>query len=141
VAPYPIGNIQSISPDRQWVVAFAPVSEGRSPAMAVPVGRGEPRRICRCYVVWAPDGRFLYLGLQRASRTGPGKTLAIPVPAGDSLPNLPATGVRGLKDAELFPGSRVVEGWAISPGPDPSIFAYVKTTVHRNLYRIPLRGE
>lgn len=141
VVPYPIGNVQSISPDRLWVVAFAPLPDGSGPAIAVPAGGGDPRRLCHCYVAWAPDGMFLYLALQRSSRTSSGKTLAIPIPPGETLPDLPASGIRGLSDAALFPGSRVVEGWAISPGPDPSVFAYVKTTVHRNLFRIPLRRE
>ena len=142
VVPYPIGNIQSISHDRRWVVAFAPLADGGSTAMAVPVEGGAPRRICgTCYVTWAPDGKFLYVGLQRSSRTSTGKTLAIPILAGESLPDLPASGIGGLNDVTLFPGSQVVEGWAISPGPDPSSFAYVKTTVLRNLFRIPLSSR
>jgi dipeptidyl aminopeptidase/acylaminoacyl peptidase len=138
VVPYPIGNIQCISPDRRWVVAFAPSPRA---AIAVPVDGGPPRIVCdRCYVVWAPDGKYLYFGLERGSRTSPGKTLAIPVPAGEMLPNLPPSGIRRLDEAALFPGSRVIEVWNISPGPDPSTYAYVKTTVHRNLFRIPLRN-
>jgi hypothetical protein len=33
---------------------------------------------------------------------------------------------------------RLLDGWFLSPGPEPSVFAYVKTTMHRNLYRIPV---
>jgi DNA-binding winged helix-turn-helix (wHTH) protein/Tol biopolymer transport system component len=139
--PYPIGNIQSISHDQRWVAAFAPLADGGSAAMALPVDGGAPRGICHCYVAWAPDGKFLYLGLERSSRTSSGKTLAIPIPPGKTLPDLPASGIRGLSDATLFPGSRVIDGWALSPGPDPSTFVYVKTTVHRNLFRIPLNSR
>jgi hypothetical protein len=32
----------------------------------------------------------------------------------------------------------MIDAYEISPGPDPSVFAYVKTTVHRNLFRIAL---
>jgi Tol biopolymer transport system component len=138
VVPYPIGNVQAISHDRRWVVAFAPLQDGRAPAIAVPLAGGAPRQVCHCYAIWAPDGKYFYLALERASRTGPGKTLAVRIRPGESLPNLPEKGVRGLQDAALFPGSRVVEGWTISPSPDPSVFAYVKATVHRNLFRIPL---
>ena len=44
----------------------------------------------------------------------------------------------GLDDLAAFPGSRVIDGFRLSPGTDPSIYAYVRTTVHRNLFRIPL---
>lgn len=141
VAPYPIGNIETISPDRRWIVSIMPSPEARGGgSMAVPIDGGPPRRICAdvCPVRWAPDGKFLYLDVQRASRTSAGKTLAIPIPPGETFPDLPASGIRGLDDTAAFPGSRLIDGWGISPGPDPSIFAYIKTTVHRNLFRIPL---
>ena len=89
-------------------------------------------------VAWAPDGKFLYVGLALSSRTSHGKTLAIPIPPGEAFPKLPASGISRQEDGSGFPGSRVIDGWSISPGPDPSVFAYVKTTVHRNLFRIPL---
>jgi hypothetical protein len=88
--------------------------------------------------VWAPDGKFLYIGIEPSSQTSRGKTLAIPILAGETLPELPASGIRGLEEAKAFPGARVIDGWGLSPGSDPSVYAYVKTTVHRNLYRIRL---
>ena len=110
--------------------------------MAVPIGGGSPRRICSgfCPVAWAPDRKFLYVGLAPSSQTTRGKTVAIPIPPGETLPNLPASGIRGLDTGAAFSGSRVIDAWYISPGPDPSVFAYVKTTAHRNLFRIPLRN-
>jgi hypothetical protein len=86
------------------------------------------------------DRKFLYVGLAPSSQTTRGKTIAIPIPAGETLPNLPASGIRRLNAESAFPGSHVIEAWYISPGPDPSVFAYVKTTAHRNLFRIPLRN-
>ncbi|HUS07795.1 MAG TPA: hypothetical protein VMZ52_15930, partial [Bryobacteraceae bacterium] len=107
---------------------------------AAPTGGGAPRRICEGFrpVAWSPDGKFFYVGVKRSSRTASGKTLAIPLSPGETLPTLPAAGIRGLEDANAFPGARLIDGWAISPGPDPSVFAYVKTTMHRNLFRVPL---
>ncbi len=142
VVPYPIGNVQSISPDRRWIVAYAAWPDrGHMVTMAIPTGGGAPRRICaaaNCVVSWAPDGAFLYIGLQWGSRTSLGKTLVLPVPPGEMFPGLPDSGVRGLEDAADLPGARIVEAYDISPGPDPSVFGYVKTTVHRNLFRIVL---
>ena len=108
--------------------------------VAVPAVEGDARLICPgyCPAQWAPDGKFFYVGAVASSRNGPGKTIAIPAPPGRTLPDLPEAGIRGLEDAKAFPGAVVLEGWDISPGLDPSVFAYVKMTVHRNLYRIPL---
>jgi hypothetical protein len=84
-------------------------------------------------VFWSADGKFLYISMQRESRTTTGKTVAIPIPEGEMFPNLPASGIQGLDHAAGFPGARVIDRWGVLPGPDPSVFAYVKMTVHRNL--------
>src|SRR4030095_9759873 len=137
IAAYPIGNVQTISADRRWVVAITPRPDAiGGVSMAVPINGGPPRRICVgvCRVAWAPDGKFLYIAGSNAD-----KTVAIPIPPGETFPNLLTSGIRGFDDAVAFPGSRVIDGYDIAPGPDPSVVAYVKTTVHRNLFRIPLR--
>ena len=81
---------------------------------------------------WSQDGGFLYV-------TQPhGKTVAIPLHAGDILPNLPPSGLDGLDVLATFPGARLIEAGRISPGPDPTVYAYVRAAVHRNLFRIRL---
>ena len=142
VVPYPIFDLHTISPDRRWIVVGL-VSPDSGTVAAVPIDGGAPRRICEgyCPAAWAPDGKFFYVGVERRSGSSPGKTLAIPVQPGESLPRLPDSGIHGPDDRGAFPGSRLIGGWAISPGPDPSVFAYTKTTAHRNLFRIPLRDQ
>jgi hypothetical protein len=136
--PYPISAFLTISPDRQWVAADVPLPNDDA-IRAIPIRGGSSRRICTwCSADWAPDGKFFYIGLAPNSRTPSSKTLAIPVAAGETFPKLPTSGIRGLEDAKAITGTRLLDGWFISPGPDPSIFAYVKTTMHRNLYRIPV---
>jgi len=65
----------------------------------------------------------------------------IPLPPGEMLPKLPPMGMLKLDDPSLFPGSSLIDTFAASPGADPSVFSYVKTTMHRNLFRIPLRNR
>lgn len=142
VVPYPVGNVSGMSPDRRWIVLGLRLGDGNHGAtMALPIEGGTPRRICvaSCPVAWALDARFLYVGVAPNSHTSPGKTLAIPLAPGEMVPQLPASGISGPDDVAAFPGARLVDGWQISPSIDPSVFAYVKTTVHRNLFRIPLR--
>jgi eukaryotic-like serine/threonine-protein kinase len=142
VVPYPIFDLHTISPDRRWIVVGL-ASPDSGTVAAVPIDGGSPRRICEgyCPVAWAPDGKFFYVGVERRSDSSPGKTLAIPVQPRESLPRLPDSGIHGPDDRGAFPGSRLVGGWAISPGQDPSVFAYTKTVVHRNLFRISLRDQ
>jgi DNA-binding winged helix-turn-helix (wHTH) protein/Tol biopolymer transport system component len=140
VAPYPIRIIRSISADRRWFVATAPNPDGGVAIIAAPVRGGAPVPVCTfgCPTAWAPDGKFFYVGVVPKTRTSPGRTLAIPVPPGETLPRLPPSGIRGPADQSLLAGARLIEGWDVSPGTDPSFFAYVKTTEHRNLFRIQL---
>lgn len=136
--PYPISAFLSISPDRRWIVADVPLPNDDS-IRAISISGGTSWRICSwCSADWAPDGKFFYIGLAPNSRTTRSKTLAIPVPVGETFPKLPSSGIRGPKDAKAIPSARLLDGWFISPGPEPSVFAYVKTTMHRNLYRIPV---
>ena len=141
VVPYPIGNITSLSPDRCWILALTPrPGESGLATIASPVCGGVPVRICRgaCFANWGSGGSTFYIELGLPSGADLGKTLAIPVPPGKVFPILPDGGFTGHEKLAEFPGSRVLTGWAISPGPDPSSYAYVKTSVQRNLFRIPL---
>ena len=106
----------------------------------MPLAGGAPQRICSgCPVTWSLDGKSLYLFVQKSSLTDPGKTRVVPLQPGQMLPKLPPRGMTALDDPAAFPGSYLLDAYGISPGPDPSVYAYVKTTMHRNLFRIPLR--
>ena len=135
---FPVSALVSISPDRRWAVADVPQPDANV-ILAIPIRGGSARRVCTwCSISWAPDGKFFYVGLGPNSRTIRGTTLAMPVPAGETLPKLPSLGLRGPEYAKAVPGTFLLDGWFLSPGLDPHVFAYVKTTMHRNLYRIHL---
>ena len=132
VVPYPIGNVFYMSPDRRWITAIGTMPNGISGTFALPVAGGAPQRICSgCVIIWAPDGKFLYMLTQL------GKTRVIPLPPGKMFPALPPSGMLDADDPQLVPGSRLIDVYRISPSPNPSVYAYVKTTIHRNLFRIP----
>jgi DNA-binding winged helix-turn-helix (wHTH) protein/Tol biopolymer transport system component len=140
VVPYPIGDIISMSPDRHSIMTAGTIPNVGGGTFAVPVAGGAPQRICSgCPAAWAPDGKFLYLFVQKASLTDAGKTRVVPLQPGEMLPKLPPSGMRGLDDPTLFPSSYLIDAYGISPSPHPSVYAYVKTTMQRNLFRIPLR--
>jgi hypothetical protein len=85
-------------------------------------------------VAWARDGRLVYIGLEGDLR----HTLVFPV-SRTGLPEIPDGGIRSPEQARAIRGAQLVDGFDISPGPNPATFAYVKTTTQRNLFRMSLR--
>jgi eukaryotic-like serine/threonine-protein kinase len=142
VVPYSITEIQGISPGRRWVMAMVPLPPGgNGPAiMAIPANGGPPRRMCASYCTpkWSSNGKSLFIPVEASSRTSPGRSLVIPVSPGESLPDLPPEGIEPLADASVVPGAQSVPRADLVPGRDAAHFAYVNTTMHRNLYRISL---
>jgi hypothetical protein len=129
-------GLLGVSPRGEWRLS------GISPAIAQPVGGGTPIRICKfCSAGWGPEGKYFYLRFRDIGEQGGGKTIVLGLAEGKDLPDLPPG---GLKSAEDTKGLKVVaeidmHGRSIfAPGPNPSIYAYTRVTVQRNLYRIPL---
>lgn len=140
VAPYPIGYFQGVSPGRRWVIAIATLPGNGVAVTAIPVGGGAPRIMCAGYCVptWSPSGNWLFISVEPSTRTSPGRSLAIPVGRGEALPPFPPGGIPPQADASIIPGAQSVPRADLVPGLEPSRYAYVNNTVHRNLYRISL---
>ena len=79
-------NKRDVSPDGEWVIISAPgtTKDAVLATLAVPINGGVPKTICyACSATWSPDGTFFYVGSDRSAfSTSAGRTLAIPVPAG-----------------------------------------------------------
>jgi hypothetical protein len=141
VVPYPISNITGVSPGHRWVMAIAPLLDQTTVGiMAVPVGGGDPVRICEiyCHTSWSTDGKFLFASVEESSLTSPGRSLAIPVGPDETLPAFPAHGLPPQSQASVMSGARSVPRSGMLPGADPDTFLYIQFGVHRNLFRITL---
>jgi len=142
VSPYPIADFDNVSPGRHWaIVNVAGTPEtGRTAIMAIPLSGGVPRRICAsvCNPTWSPDGKFLFVPVEDPSRTGPGRSLAIPLGPSETVPPLPAEGIAPLAQPNVVRGAKSVARGNLTPGRDLDHYAWVNTTVHRNLYRVSL---
>jgi Tol biopolymer transport system component len=141
--PNPIIEMQGISPGRRWLMANVTYPEGNSMVamvVAIPFDGGSPRRICEgyCRPVWSSSGKFLFVPVEAPSQRSAGRTLSIPVGPGESLPELPPKGIEPLAEPSVVPGAQSLNRAELVPGKDPSHYAYVNTTAHRNLYRISL---
>ena len=140
--PFPIVEFQSVSPSGRWIVAVLPrtAEENRPLVAAIPMDGGTLHRICEdyCKPRWSTDGKFLFVTVEEPSLTGAGRSLAIPLGPRESLPDLPAEGFGRRTELGAVKGIEGVERGEMEPGRNPGQYAWVKTTMHRNLYRVSL---
>ncbi len=141
--PSPVLDFEGISPDRRFAILglpYQPNNPSRGHEVAFPLKGGRARNLCDgCPISWSPDGRYLYLGVAPPSQKNPtGKTLVFPVLPGETFPSWHASGIRSEVEALDIPGAQVIHQANIGPGLG-STYAYVKPTIHANLFRIPLR--
>jgi serine/threonine protein kinase len=151
VSAEPIQELVRLSPDARWALAWTPL-RGQDPSvtatlMAWPIAGGAPLRVCdACSINWPPDQKLLYVGIGR-------KAYRLPLPPGQAFPILPAGGIQSETDLQALPGTQLLlsgppempdlrrekyNAGLITPSTDPSTYAFVRATVHRNLYRIPI---
>jgi Tol biopolymer transport system component len=140
VASYPISNVLGVSTDRRWLATLVPVSEGmvREATVGIPIDGGAPVRMCAgaCFPRWGPDGKYLYVAAQSSGYT------SIPLKKGNMFPDVTPSEIQAMvegnamksRDSVSFPMTH--PGFA--PSIEPAVYAFIRTTVHRNLFRIPL---
>jgi len=147
----PVIYLLAVSPDGKWLVVWLEQKDSESPSAVLlyPAEGGKPRLLCRkcgatgpaylgaSIVNWSPDDRYFYLRLEL-----PGMQVSsvhvIPVPPGQSLPAIPERGIESIQDVLAIPGVRTIPYSDVFPGRDPSVYAFVRSTTQRNLYRVRL---
>jgi hypothetical protein len=128
-----------VSPDGEWVLAGATAEarDGSNRMVAIPLHGGVAQTICdeRCRPRWSADGRTFYVDVFTGAMRG--KTVAIPVPTGRTLPVVPDGVVDGNDAWATAAGARALDR-SESDQPGIGRYAFVKTNVQRNLFRIPI---
>ena len=101
---------------------------------------GTAQRICNaCYGRWTPDRSYLMLEwFGGGAMDAGGKTFVIPLRGGRMLPPLPPNGIKSRSDLDSISGLRVINQPSAVAWTDLATYAFTRTSVHRNLYRIPL---
>ncbi len=134
----PILALLAVSHDGKWACIWRTVSDENSPSgfLLYPIGGGEAINLCnRCGAAWSPNAKYLCV-YPRLMAEDTGTSFLIPFehgpPASFKFSGDLKTSLKGV------PGVRVIAHSTVLPGPDPSTYAFVKSAVHRNLYRIPL---
>lgn len=141
--PEPILDFRGISPDRRFVAVNAAIPNvSPPPTLILPLDGGPPIRICEalCAPAWSPNGKYLYLDAADESPEWPnGQTAAIPISASDIAPRLNAELTHGPAGWARIRGARMIDRSNVAPGASLSVYAYIKASVHANLFRLGLR--
>ena len=131
----PILYFMGASPGGEWLLArVAPSAHAGNDVVAFSTNDGRAVPVCAdCEADWAPGGHAFVI-----RDFPPQKSLLIPLVAGESLPRLPATGLRSEADVAALADVVEIEGRRY-PGLDATQYTYVKVTTQRNIYRVPLQ--
>jgi DNA-binding winged helix-turn-helix (wHTH) protein/Tol biopolymer transport system component len=123
----PVFLTNSISPDGRWLAAWAPIGGNGRPSIQVfPLDGGPPIQIGHLvFVSWPMDGRSVMIS-----------GYLFPLKPGEVLPAIPAGGFQSPEEVSRLPGAHPIEADVLGPSAD--VFAFYKSTVQRNLYRIPI---
>ena len=145
VTTVPVLDKISMSPDGEWVIVFSSRTTATTPGalrgtLAVSLRGAAPRTICQsgCNAQWSSDGKFFYVQAGMGLTGVQERTVAIPVPAGQSLPVFPPSGIDSVGDAMKLAGALAIDQENVFPGLSPATYLFQKTELQRNLFRIPL---
>ena len=138
ITPTKILDIASVSPDGRWVTAAAPGPDQEHPyaIQAIPLQGGQTVQLCLalCLPRWDLSGRLLFLAFaQQAERINYG----LPV-TGSGLPALPPGGFADVAAVSKLKGIITVHEH-LDSALNASLYAFVRSTTRRNIYRIPLQ--
>jgi DNA-binding winged helix-turn-helix (wHTH) protein/Tol biopolymer transport system component len=123
--------IYGVSPDEQWIVGWGPLHGGESMGMQAFSLKGRtPIQIGDSFtsLSWTLDGRSALLA----------GSYLVPLEPGESLPGIPDGGFASEEQISRLPGARHITEGGIVPGPSADVYAFYRSTIQRNLYRVPI---
>ena len=132
----------SLSPDGRWlpVRLIGPMGyfsemyslDGGAPIPIAPAGAVD------IYLTWSPDGQWIFISVSESVNSDRGRTFAVPLPPGKMLPGIPPEGFHSEAQIAALEGAYRIDSIDMTPGPVPGEYAFVRETLLRNLYRIPM---
>jgi DNA-binding winged helix-turn-helix (wHTH) protein/Tol biopolymer transport system component len=144
VVPSRISFLYDTSPDGKWLAVWEGMdvvlhsTDGASRRVICSdcaTAGGEDRGLTPPMVSWSRDGKRLYLyGIDRTTETR--KTYAVSLRPGQMVPALPDSGFTSIDATALSLGGRVISEERAFLGADPSAYAFIRRTTHRNIFRI-----
>jgi hypothetical protein len=110
---------------------MAPLSGNGPPAIqAFPLDGGTPIQIggSFTFLTWSQDGRSAFIA----------GSYLVPLAPGTALPRIPAGGFHSEEEIARLQGARRIDAQGVVPGPSFGVYAFYRSTIQRNLYRIPI---
>ena len=136
VSTQSIFDLQAVSPDGRWIVADTKgTAEMAAPVIAAfPVQGGAPTMICPgyCRASWDVTGKFVYVSFPELSgKNNDEESYVLAVTNERPVPRIPVDNVAELAQTKL---QKVP--YYVSSAATPALYAYVKESTRRNIYRI-----
>jgi Tol biopolymer transport system component len=141
VTEAPLASLAGVSFDGTWLLARSPGTAGPS-IVALPLRGGSlvpfaSGDASEGLVKWSADRRSIFISVVPTLSPGAGASYAIPLGLGRVFPPVPSGGFASAAAIGKLPGARMIASTDVAPGPTIDVYAYVRQTVQRNLYRIP----
>jgi eukaryotic-like serine/threonine-protein kinase len=134
----PILNFNGLSPDGKWSILGRRSDQDPEHSVwmvAYPNAGGSATLMCRtlCFLNWSLDGKFVYVSAGRG-------TYVVEVNPETGLPDWPKNGIGSWEDLKNLKRVRSVlpAGVSVDSLVGPQKYAYERTNVRRNIYRVPL---
>jgi hypothetical protein len=134
-------GVIGVSPDGRWAILYQASSKGgaTSETVAAPLNGAAPVTICQsvCHVMWGDEGKVIAIHIDTM---GAGRTMLLPLARSGGMPPLPPEAPELDASSRLgtTKGARIIDKFVI-PGPTSAQYVWISQSVHRNLYRIPVR--
>ena len=132
----PVLSLTGVTPNGEWVEAWAPVAGSRESAVQLlPLRGGTPVIIgSNTALHWSRSGDAVWVS---GGAVADGHTYIIPLHPGEVLPPIPADGFHSEEEIAHLPGAQL-KNFGGAPGPSLSRYAFLRSTTQRNLYRVPI---
>jgi len=149
LAPDPIVNLLTVSPDGRWAVVLAPDPGGstkinfvslageRTVSVCCAMGFGPDRRLGAPLYNWSADGKSLFVALQ-SFPLGTAKTVVLPYRSGVPFDVQWPRGFKSEEDVVANPGARVINEANVFPASKPGEHLRWTRSTQSNLYQIAL---
>ena len=136
IVPQPILDLAGVSPDGRWVIAGSsnPGEDRPASVKAFSVDGGSTRPLCvlDCQVSWDTAGKFIYIAFVELRGT---TTYVLPLMHDSEFPKVPEP--HGFGGPEDMTNAKTIP-WFVGSALNSSDYAWTRSTIRRNLYRIQL---